>query len=82
MITRSLSGTVDSLLHFSKWFVSGKTENKRWFQAKRYLRGETGAGGLVTRLPCTAYFGKFKIASYSYCLAVPSPLVLVETNPL
>ena len=29
-----------------------------------YVCGETGAGGLVAPLPCTAYFGKFKIASY------------------
>ena len=35
---------------------SGKTENKRWF--KLAVRGDSGAGGLVAPLPCTAYFGK------------------------
>ena len=30
-------------------------------QAKRYVRGDTGAGGLVAPLPCTAYFGKLAI---------------------
>ena len=37
---------------------SGKTENKRWFQASGNLRGDSGAGGLVAPLHCTAYFGK------------------------
>ena len=35
---------------------SGKTENKRWF--KLAVRSDSGAGGLVAPLPCTAYFGK------------------------
>ena len=35
---------------------SGKTENKHWFRA-----GDSGAGGLVAPLPCTAYFGKLAI---------------------
>ena len=35
---------------------SGKTENKCWF--KLAVRGDSGAGGLVAPLPCTAYFGK------------------------
>ena len=33
---------------------SGKTENKRWFQASSTVRGDSGAGGLVAPLPCTA----------------------------
>ena len=35
---------------------SGKTENKLGF--KLAVRGDSGAGGLVAPLPCTAYFGK------------------------
>ena len=47
--------------HALKWgtystVYSGKTENKRWF--KLAVRGDSGAGGLVAPLPCTAYFGK------------------------
>ena len=38
--------------------ASGKTENKRWFQASGNLRGDSGADGLVAPVPCTAYFGK------------------------
>ena len=38
---------------------SGKTENKRGF--KLAVRGDSGAGGLVAPLPCTAYFGKLAI---------------------
>ena len=34
---------------------SGKTENKRF---KLAVHGDSGAGGLVVPLPCTAYFGK------------------------
>ena len=47
--------------------------------------GDTGAGGLVAPLPCTAHFGKLAI----YCLAVPchskrrpSPFVLVSQPSL
>ena len=31
-------------------------EQNRWF--KLAVRGDSGAGGLVAPLPCTAYFGK------------------------
>ena len=41
---------------------SGMAENKRWFQASgTAVRGDSGAGGLVAPLPCTAYFGKLAI---------------------
>ena len=42
---------------YSIYIYSSKTENKRWFQASG-IRGDSGAGGLVAPLPCTAYFGK------------------------
>ena len=32
--------------------------------SERYVRGETGAGGLVAPLPCTAYFGKGALPNY------------------
>ena len=42
---------------YSSIQCSGKTENKRSFQASG-IRGDSGADGLVAPLPCTAYFGK------------------------
>ena len=38
---------------------SGKIENSVGF--KLAVPGNTGAGGLVAPLPCTAYFGKLAI---------------------
>ena len=39
-----------------EYSASGKTENKCWFQASgTYVRGDTGAGGLVAPLPCTVF---------------------------
>ena len=54
---------------------------------KLAVRGDSGAGGLVAPLLCTAYFGKLAV----YCLAViatasvgarPSPFVLVSQPSL
>ena len=58
------------------------TSAKRLYMvsSKLAVSGDTGAGGLVAPLPCTAYFGKLATV---YCLAVPchgkrrpSPFVL------
>ena len=38
---------------------------------KLVVRGDTGAGGLVLPLPCTAYFGKLAIL-FGCCLATAS----------
>ena len=46
---------------------------------KLVVRGDTGAGGLVASLPCTAYFGKLAIL-FGCSLPQqrwPSPFVLV-----
>ena len=45
--------------------VASKTENKRLTRLsvhfKLAVRGDTGAGGLVAPLPCSAYFGKLAV---------------------
>ena len=49
-------GTCSNSNTEQQYSIHGKTENKRWF--KLAVRGDSGAGGLVAPLPCTAYFGK------------------------
>ena len=57
----------------------GKTENKRSFQASG---GDTGAGGLVASLQCTAYFGKLAVLFGCSSKRRPSPFVLVSQPSL
>ena len=45
---------------------SGKRVQRTSVGFKLAVRGDSGAGGLVAPLPCTAYFGKL-----ANCLAVP-----------
>ena len=67
-------------LKWDKYSYSNTARQRISICFKLAVRGDTGAGGLVAPLPCTAYFIKFAI----YCLAVscpskrrPSPFVLV-----
>ena len=65
-------------LNSSKYRYSGKTENKRGF--KLVLRGDTGAGGLVAPLLCTAYHSKLLISGHNRCR--PSAFVLISPPSL
>ena len=55
-------------------------ENKRWF--KLAVRGDSGTGGLVAPLPCSAYFGKLAVLFGCFlpqqAYARPCPFVLVS----
>ena len=48
--------------HALKWGTCSNSNTEQQYQytvaSKLAVRGDSGAGGLVAPLPCTAYFGK------------------------
>ena len=49
-------GTCSNSNTEQQYSIQWQDRDKRWF--KLAIRGDSGAGGLVAPLPCTAYFGK------------------------
>ena len=47
--------------HITTEQYSGKTRQITSVRFKLAVRGDTGAGGLVAPLPCSAYFGKLAV---------------------
>ena len=65
VVTPSNGARAAIATHNNQYMYSVVARQRTSVRFKLAVRGDTGAGGLVASLPCTAYFGKLAVQRFA-----------------